>query len=73
LANIAVTYSKMKDLNKALKYNLEALEMQKVLIEGIHPCIATTISNIGVVYDKMGSLLNFSKNQSGNIIYDCSI
>jgi len=54
LTNIAVTYSKMKDLNLALKYNLEALEMQKVLIKGIHPCIATTVSNIGVVYDKMG-------------------
>lgn len=55
LNNIAVTYSKMNDLNNALKYHKKTLLMRKSLIKGMHPYIATTLSNIGVIYDKMSN------------------
>ena len=51
--NIAVTYSKMGDLKNALQYHMEALNMRKNLIRGVHPYIATALSNVGVAYDKM--------------------
>lgn len=59
LNNIAVTYSAMNDLSNALKYHKEALSMRKTLIKGVHPYIATTLSNIGVIYDKMGGWFIF--------------
>ncbi|CAF4317802.1 unnamed protein product, partial [Rotaria sordida] len=44
----------MGEYSKALSLYERSLEIQKIALPPNHPDLATSYSNIGIVYDKMG-------------------